>query len=25
MRRENCFWCGAKLPVSNILSKTDTS
>ncbi len=25
IRRENCFWCGAKLPVGNILSKTKTT
>ena len=22
-RRANCFWCGAKLPAGNILSKTE--
>lgn len=25
IRRANCFWCGAKLPAGNILSKTETS
>lgn len=23
IRRANCFWCGAKLPAGNILSKTN--
>ena len=25
IRRANCFWCGAKLPAGNILSKTTKS